>query len=137
MIEKLPENKDKVFKTETGEYLTIPELSIPKPVSDKINELVDVVNGLQESMDLVQSTLVAEPEKCEIPVDQFAEQHKWIGKICKFWNEEDSPDDVMYGELVNIFDLHKKDCPFQCGYGEWYEYCEPVKPDSELIYHGE
>lgn len=54
MIEKLPENKDKVFKTETGEYLTIPELSIPKPVSNKINELVDAVNELQAQVAILE-----------------------------------------------------------------------------------
>lgn len=63
MIEKLPENKDKVFKTETGEYLTIPELSIPKPVSDKINELVDAVNELQTKVNkLAQNINFAQPK---------------------------------------------------------------------------
>lgn len=99
---------------------------------NKINELVDAVNVLQESMDLVQSTLVEEPE----PADPYAEQRKWIGKICRFWNDDESLEDSTYGELVNIFDAPHEDCPFQCGYGEWYEHCEPVKPDDDIIYKG-
>lgn len=69
------------------------------------------------------------------PTDPYAEQRKWIGKLCKFWNDDGILDGVQYGELVNIWDTD--DCPFQCGNGEWWEYCEPVKPDDDIIYKGE
>lgn len=130
----------------------------------KINELVDAVNTIQKEREAEQFEIQewigileavrksvdvhekqidelqmkVEPEKCKAPVDPYAEQRRWIGKLCKFWDDSDRPENCVYDILCNIFDItHHEDCPFQCGNGEWYEYCEPVKPDSELIYHGE
>lgn len=96
---------------------------------NKINELVDAVNGILDYAPLEMA------QKVE-PADPYAEQRKWIGKICRFWNDDESLEDSMYGELVNIFDTPHVDCPFQCQYGEWYEHCEPVKPDDSIIYKG-
>lgn len=108
---------------------------------------IESINVHERQIDKLQMML--EPHKCEPRPenvqtdaesrsenvqDPFAEQRGWIGKLCKFWNDDDSPD-VQYGELVNIWDTD--DCPFQCGDGEWYEYCEPVKPDDPIIYKGE
>ena len=50
---------------------------------DKINELIDAVNALQSRLD--SST---EPE---IPADPYAEQRKWIGKLCWFWDCPGAP----------------------------------------------
>lgn len=74
------------------------------------------------------------------PADPYAEQRKWLGKLCKFWNNGDKPEDYVYGIFYNIFDRYPEcpeDCPFQCGNGEWYEYCEPVKPNDNVIYNGD
>ena len=115
-----------------------------------IDTLVQENNIHEKQIDELQMKL--EPEKCETfvsidealkkaqkaePADPYAEQRKWVGKICRFWNDDESLEDSTYGELVNIFDAPHEDCPFQCGYGEWYEHCEPVKPDDDIIYKGE
>ncbi len=92
------------------------------------------VNVHEKQIDELQMKL--EPEKCETPADPYAEQRKWIGKLCKFWDNSDEPENCVYDILCNIFDSHHEDCPFQCGNGEWYEYCEPVKPDDDIIYKG-
>ena len=130
-----------------------------REIMDKLNELCDTVNTIQtereaerfeiqEWIGILEATrksvnihekqidelqMKVEPEKCEAPVDPYTEQRKWIGCICRFWNDE-SLEDSMYGELVNIANVPHEKCPFQCGYGEWYSYCEPVKPDDPIIY---
>ena len=66
--------------------------------------------------------------------DRFAEQRKWIGKLCKFDGEH-------YGILKRISNPETrqvwKDGPFGSSDGNWYDSCEPVKPDDGLIYKGE
>lgn len=100
---------------------------------NKINEIIELLNAIVVDVDGIKCV---DGSKKPEPVHQYEEQRKWIGCICRFWNDE-SVEDSMYGELVNICDTPHENFPFQCGYGEWYAYCEPVKPDSELIYHGE
>ena len=139
MIEKLPENKDKVFKTETGEYLTIPELSIPKTVSDKINELVDAVNSLQTANTHIQNDLhEMRHSKTKIRAEnvqnKFAEQRKWIGCICRFWF--DNPDDTVLDYLGKIqtgengLEYYGKETY------DWFPHCEPILPTDKAIYKG-
>lgn len=66
--------------------------------------------------------------------DPYAEQRKWVGKLCFFWG--DNKEDTCYGVLGDIIEC--TDTPFEAkDYALWYEHCEPVKPDSEIIYHGE
>ena len=132
-------------------------------VINKINELVDAVNAIQKEREaerfeiqewigivcdlrsrvpVVESRVSileehAHPTATTEPADPYAEQRKWRGKLCKFWDDSDEPENCVYDVLYNIFDLHHEYCPFQCGNGEWYEYCEPVKPDDDIIYRGE
>lgn len=50
----------------------------------KINELVDAVNSIVSVQEkLIDSRLVVET-KHEEPAVPYAEQRKWIGKLCKF-----------------------------------------------------
>lgn len=114
----------------------------------KINELADAVNVLQESMDLVQSTLVAEPDtpaenvqpdaesRPENVQDKFAEQRRWIGKLCKFWDEDAfvTSHDWAFGMLTSI----DKGMQYQfcCNENCNFKHCEPVKPDDDIIYKG-
>ena len=158
MLEKLKPNEDKVFKTETGECLTIPELGVPKPISDKINELVDAVNKQQIQLNNhecrlldLQNRVTAlddpsyhedensdwydDPKYREQSADPYAEQRKWIGYLCWFWDD-------VYGlktagvleDITTIeeeFHYAKKDtCTV-------WKHCEPVKPDDSIIYKGE
>ena len=105
---------------------------------DKINELVDAVNALieennihEKQVDELQMKL--EPKKCE-PADPYAEQRKWVGCLCWFWDD-------VYGlktagvleEITTIeedFHYAKKDTRTV------WKHCEPVKPDDDIIYKG-
>ena len=118
----------------------------------KHNALVDAVNELQEFCDVADKNLATlmeennihekqidelqmkvEPEKCEIPVDPYAEQRKWIGKACWFW--DGCVKTRAFGKL-NQVDTEYNDAPFQTNFGQWYEHCEPVKPDDDIIFKG-
>lgn len=111
---------------------------------EKLNEVIDAVNKHEDIIRQIGEWGSSKGEClwCENLTrvdldDRFAEQRKWIGKLCKFWDDSDNPENCVYDVLCNIFDPHYEDCPFQCGNGEWYEYCEPVKPDNDIIYRGE
>jgi len=121
----------------------------------KTNELVDAVNKLEtmarntntvlkslveenniheQQIDKLQMML--EPHKCETRPenvqDPYAEQRKWIGKLCFFWNNKE---DTCYAILGDIIEY--TDTPFEAkDYALWYEHCEPVKPDDDIIYKG-
>ena len=95
----------------------------------KINELCDAVNGILDYAPL-EMTMKAEPK----PADQFAEQRKWIGKACWFWDS--GAETKAFGKLEQV-DTEYNDAPFQTNFGQWYEHCEPVKPDDDIIYQGE
>lgn len=125
------------------------ELASEKEVQEKINELVDAVNKLEtmakntntvlkslveennvheEQIDELQMKL--EPEKCETP-DEFAEQRKWVGYLCWFW------DFKRVNAVIGVLTDFEIDEPhFRKDGLVWYEHCEPVKPDNDIIYKG-
>ena len=95
----------------------------------KINELVDAVNNLQTSNAHIQKDL-CEMRHPEAKVDPYAEQRKWIGKLCKFW--DDDPNNYIFDKLkeITFAGCYIKESGFM------YEHCEPVKPDDDIIYKG-
>ena len=108
----------------------------------KINELVDAVNSIVSVQEkLIDSRFVVET-KHETPVAPYAEQRKWIGKLCRFWNKTEYTDD-LYGFLTDIVPTNKYKpednyfVPFKDEFGSFYEHCEPVKPDDDIIYKGD
>ena len=119
-------------------------------VKEKINELVDAVNELQESQNTYWTDIAeikkelqtrsenvhpdakSRPENVQ---DKFAEQRKWIGKACWFW--DGNAQTKAFGELDRIDDEDDQGAPYRTNYGQWYEHCEPVKPDDDIIYKGE
>ena len=113
------------------------------PLIQKLNELVDAVNNQQiqlnnhecRLLDLhSRITALEDPTYHEEPADPYAEPRKWIGYLCWFWNE--NYEDGVIGILTGVFD--NADRPFERNIDQTlYKHCEPVKPDSELIYHGE
>ena len=133
MIEKLKPNEDKIFKTETGEYLTIPELWVPKPISDKINELVDAVNELQTKVNkLAPNINFAQPEVKENMQKPYNEQ-RWVGCLCKLWTGDGL---VRYGILRGVaLNRKKTNYPYQA-LSPSFEHCEPVLPTDNAIYKG-
>ncbi len=90
----------------------------------KINELVDAVNELQAT--------ISKMENVE-PADPYAEQRKWIGKACWFW--DGNAQTKAFGQLNQIDPLDDgQNAPYQTNYGQWYEHCEPVLPNDPIIY---
>lgn len=125
---------------------------------EKINELVDAVNTIQKEREaerfeiqewisiigavrksvnihekqIDELQMKLEPEKCE-PADPYAEQRKWIGKVCKFWDNLDT--DYSLALLAKI--QEKEPMPFEDYRGNQWYHCEPVKPEDDVIYKGE
>jgi len=127
---------------------------------DKINELCDVVNTIQKEREaerfeiqewigileavrksvnvhekqIDELQMKLEPEKCETPVDPYAEQHKWIGCLCRFWF--DNPDDTVLDCLGKIqtgengIEYYGKETY------DWFPHCEPILPTDNAIYKG-
>lgn len=102
------------------------------PLVQKINELVDAVNELQTKVNKLASNInFAQPEVKENVQDKFAEQRKWIGKLCWFWDIQEEYKFVgILGEVADNGTYFQKDGIVS------YLNCEPVKPDDDIIYKG-
>lgn len=100
----------------------------------KLNEVIDAVNELQTKVNkLAQNINFAQPEVKENVQDKFAEQRKWICKLCWFWYDDKA--DKVVGILTGVFD--EADRPFERNIDQTlYKHCEPVKPDDDIIYKG-
>lgn len=159
MIEKLQTS----LANEINAYSMTQNHVVAGIIIDKINELIDAVNGIQkereeerfeiqewisiieavrESVNIHEKQIDGlqmklEPEKCKAPAknvqDRFAEQRKWIGRLCKF--RDNYEDKWHFGVLEEIY--QHSDFPF--GDSENFEWaiCEPVKPDDDIIYKGD
>lgn len=116
-------------------------------VTTKINELVDAVNESQKQIDKMSCAILdlATPNgenkalksikaESKTPADPYAEQRKWIGKACWFW--DNNAQTKAFGWLAKI-DTEEKEAPFLTNFGQWYDNCEPVKPDDDIIYKGD
>ena len=154
MIKKLDSKMDCVEITVLGKRTECLGFDSAKEIGKKLNELVDAVNKLEtmaKNTNTVLESLVQEnnihekqidelqmklePEKCETPADPYAEQRKWIGKLCRFWDEKE--EEKVFGILTTI----DSDCGLSdmCPYWNdttknWFKHCEPVKDD--IIYKG-
>lgn len=157
MTEKLSEYE---ITSRDGPYINVEcNTKIINTLVRKINELVDVVNTIQkereaewfeirEWIDILEGVresvnvhkkqidelqMKLEPEKCK-PVDPYAEQRKWIGKLCKFRDCEECG--WQYGILMDI--IENKDYPYLMEDVEWAE-CQPVLEDEfkNVIYKRE
>ena len=113
---------------------------------NKINELVDAVNELQKQIDKMSCAILdlATPNgenkalksikaESKTPADPYAEQRKWIGKLCRFWNFKDSTIDIG---ILEAIDNLKPIIPYISDIGCSYSFCEPIKPDDDIIYKG-
>lgn len=109
-------------------------------ICDKINELCDAINALvyehdkdsdwydgQTRVENVQPDAESRPENVQ---DKFAEQRKWIGKLCRFWDA--NPDKRQLDILI---DIDSGITPYEID-TSYYQNCEPVKPDDSIIYKG-
>lgn len=148
MIEKIPDQ----IPVQTGEWRGTTFDIIPKEefamACRKINELVDAVNRQQIDInnhgcrlldlqnqinELKDKGVVVEP--AENVRDKFAEQRRWIGKVCWFWESDDSE---PFADLLSSIDDTDNKLPYYSkNSGYWCEKCEPVKPTDSIIYKEE
>lgn len=74
--------------------------------------------------------------ECIYEVPRKVDYSKWIGKLCRFW--DDGPTikiGTIYGILTGFDD---SDRPFERdNLDYWFKHCEPVLPDDDVIYKGE
>lgn len=124
----------------------------------KINELVDVVNELQKDREEIKEWIGivsdlrsrvpvkesrvsileehAHPTARTEPADPYAEQRKWIGKVCVFWDNDDTQQ-LSYGVLTKIDTESGFGVQYCCNDEYDYDDCEPVKPNDDIIFKGE
>ena len=130
MIEKILKN---VKWHQLKKVIPDDQIVIDQMITKKINELVDAVNGIlamQEQYATIYNEDIVPmltPENKE-PADPYAEQRKWIGKLCKVYDDNDF---VHYAVLEKIWD--NSDYCYGTPVGD-YKHCEPASED--LIYKG-
>ena len=72
--------------------------------------------------------------ECIYEVPKKADYTKWIGKLCWFWDKEFNTKNIVgFLTHVNLEAL----LPFCVNNSDYWEYCEPVRPDDDVIYKGE
>lgn len=123
MIEKLSEYK---ITSRDGAFINVEcNTKIINTLVRKINELVDAVN------EIMTCRFETDEEPAENLQEPYAEQRKWIGKLCKFWDIDNNY--LYYGPLTKIRDTGPY--YYECNQRICYVHCEPVKDD--VIYKGE
>lgn len=111
---------------------------------EKINDIIDIVNKHEDIIRQIGEWGSSKGEClwCEnltaVNLDKrYVEQHQWIGKLCKFWDDDAfvTSKDWALGILTSI----DKGMQFQycCNENCNFKHCEPVKPDDNIIYRGE
>lgn len=124
----------------------------------EIQEWIGILEAVRKSVNVHEKQIdelqmKVEPEKCETRPEnvqpdaksrpenvqnKFAEQRRWIGMLCKFWFAD--AEHPTFG-ILDFVDAGSHPEPFHINCGEseqgWYPHCEPVKPDSDIIYNGE
>lgn len=117
---------------------------------DKVNELVDTVNELQKNYDNVcvwvgEQKLKTRAENVQTDTKSRPENvHavcpavKYMGKVCRFWNGGNGKKFKNIGVLIEILSADNKR-RYTCASKpkKHFEFCEPVKPDDDIIYKGE
>jgi hypothetical protein len=102
-------------------------------ITHKINELVDAVNEQQQQLNNHMCRLVA-LEHTEEPAEELVvpcEEHiEWIGKLCKFWDFAEFP---VYG-ILDDANIGNSGYPYKIKNGTFYQNCEPVSPEDDIIY---
>ena len=97
---------------------------------EKINEIINILNAIV--VDTKDGTFIDGSKKVE-PADPYAEQCKWIGCLCRFWNFKDGAVDIG---ILKAIDNLKPTIPYINDIDCSYAFCEPVKPTDSIIYKG-
>lgn len=119
-----------------------------KEIQTTVNQLVDAVNDITDWIKRTDETIVKcgikpIPEKIAqgfknlqdhrpnmVMDDPYAEQRKWIGCVCRFWDIDNN--NLYYGPLTKIH--YTSPYCYECNHKICYAFCEPVKDD--VIYKG-
>lgn len=144
MIKKLENSEQSIYDPNHNFIGTMPTLS-SGAILGKINELCDAVNELQkheeQHLDLLTqlNEMRLQNTKKTEQTAPYAEQRKWIGKLCWFWSRNLK----QCGILTAVLDNNKygeddptEEYPFQRDSIGCWQHCEPVKPDDDIIYKG-
>lgn len=94
----------------------------------KLNDIVDTINDLTECVKRIDETLVKDGIK-PIPTEKIPKQCKWLGKLCWFWDFKRAT--AIIGVLT---DFETDNPQFRKDGLRWYQCCEPVKPNDDIIY---
>ena len=97
-----------------------------------IDTLVEENNIHEEQIDELQ--MKVEPEKCETSSENVQDPTKWLGKLCKFW-DDNYKITKHFGILTRIDETAI--VPYEAENGFWYCACEPINPTDSIIYKGE
>ncbi len=102
-------------------------------ITQKINELVDAVNELQLTVSKMENLehLKKIGQGFKNLQDPYAEQRKWVGKLCGFW-DDNCKITKHFGVLTRIDETAI--IPYEAENGFWYCACEPVKPTDDIIF---
>ena len=100
-------------------------------IINKINEIIALLNAIVVDVD---GTKCIDGSKKAEPADPYEKQRKWIGCLCRFWNFKDGAVDIG---ILKAIDNLKPTIPYINDIDCSYAFCEPVKPDDDIIYKGE
>lgn len=145
-INELVDVVNTIQKEREAERFEIQEwIGILEAVRKSVNIHEKQIDELQMKVEPAENTIMAKnanvAENGKISkmenVDPYAEQRGWIGKLCKFWDDDAfvTSNDWAFGILTSI----DKGMQYQycCNENCNFKHCEPVKPDSDIIYKGE
>lgn len=142
-VNELQEQYDNVCIWVGEQKLKTPAQNIPEPI--KLYVCAD--GSMYDNEDVAKSHAASifnplpagttTTDQVYLEQDPYAEQRKWIGKLCKF--RDKYQDEVWeYGTLEDVENVDSAiDSAFRSSDGYWYDICEPVKPDDDIIYKGE
>ena len=137
MIKKLSEYK---ITSRDGSFINVEcNTKIINTLIQKINELVDAVNEIMtwrfetdEDSDWYDDPKHREQPAENVQVDEIEQAEKWIGKLCWFSQIYECHQHIAILKRISESGLYVTDD------GELhYAYCEPVKPDDDIIYKGD
>lgn len=134
MIEKLDPIKHTDNLYDRNGFIT--NVACGGVVIKKVNELIDTVNELGKDVLFLRKKVLElgykEPKPAENVQDDYAQYRKWVGKLCRFW------DDGCASNYISLLkQIDDDETPFADDKGVYWQRCEPVKPDDDIIYKGE
>ena len=102
----------------------------------KVDELVDAVNEITTWRFETDDETPENRECAKNAQDPYNEQRQWIGKLCRFWDNDEfiTSNDWAFGILTSI----DKGMQYQycCNENCNFKHCEPVLPTDNEIYKG-